>query len=392
MGLGYQVTEEDITAILRRHAVHVANSGGVSFAAMGEQLLAAGFVDEDLVEQVALAACADEDDEVRLTEQTKAASVEIVRQLCESGVFEHDITDLETQFQSSTLFPSADAEAMLLFSGICCGPAALNGFWSKTNGWGSVQFATPFVRGVEVSDAEAMQALISVDDAVFVPTDVAAKLAKAVGVIGAGVNPEVDDVSISNGHGQEGELVVRSPANGAGTEMVARWSLDQITVTAFEMNEKGERAELSGFKWKSEYCGGSPGDYLLEAFEEQELAEWATQLASEQLLLAARKEMGAGVVLKSFSVLFVAEETGKIGMRHAQASDGYAAIAAVAKVMPGVEFVAAVPGKLTEESGLVFPGESLVSSATVLEQPEVFGDPLQGVVDPVRDASSSLEV
>lgn len=76
---------------------------------------------------------------------------------------------------------------------------------------------------------------------------------------------------------------------------------------------------------------------------------------------------------QTFTVLAVESHTGQIRVFYAQARSGMHAFSKVAQDEPNsLEFVAALPGKLTEADGLVFPGECVVYSETVLEQDDVF--------------------
>lgn len=76
----FQITEEDIESVLHQYALRVANSRGLSFAAMAEELLYE--IDEQRVEKAALKAGTD------LDTQTAAAMEEIHAILVEQGVLE----------------------------------------------------------------------------------------------------------------------------------------------------------------------------------------------------------------------------------------------------------------------------------------------------------------
>lgn len=75
----YEATEEDVENVLRSNSLAVANTNGMSFESMANELH--GKLDFDLIEQAALAG----DD---LDEQTDYANDEIARQLREMGVLE----------------------------------------------------------------------------------------------------------------------------------------------------------------------------------------------------------------------------------------------------------------------------------------------------------------
>lgn len=79
---------------------------------------------------------------------------------------------------------------------------------------------------------------------------------------------------------------------------------------------------------------------------------------------------------KPFTVIGF-HESGKLFYEHVRAADGYHAFGQLMANKPGItaETVVAVEGHVTDEDVLTFPGESVVGSETILEQPEVFGAP-----------------
>lgn len=78
LAMAFEVTKDDVLAVLKRHAVRVNNSNGRSFSYMAEAL----FEDLDL-DEVSVAALAGGND---LDEQTAAAHTEIAQQLVDQGV------------------------------------------------------------------------------------------------------------------------------------------------------------------------------------------------------------------------------------------------------------------------------------------------------------------
>lgn len=77
--------------------------------------------------------------------------------------------------------------------------------------------------------------------------------------------------------------------------------------------------------------------------------------------------------LKPFTVIGCYADSGQLFVHHVDAEDGLHAFMKVAEEHPSAEFTAALPGHLSENAGLVMPGESVVDAETVLDQPEVFG-------------------
>lgn len=76
----FQITEEDIAAVLRQNAVHIANSGGKSFDDMATDLL--GRIDANLAAKAAIKGDSLED-------QTSLAQQEIARQLWLMGTLDN---------------------------------------------------------------------------------------------------------------------------------------------------------------------------------------------------------------------------------------------------------------------------------------------------------------
>ncbi|HCF2992618.1 TPA: hypothetical protein NIB67_006778 [Pseudomonas aeruginosa] len=77
----FEVSEEDVCLVLRNNALHVANSKGLPFEVMAEQIVANFSFDDHT--RVALAAL---DGGCELDEQTKAAQAEIRKILLEQGI------------------------------------------------------------------------------------------------------------------------------------------------------------------------------------------------------------------------------------------------------------------------------------------------------------------
>lgn len=81
LSTAFGISEEDITNVLRQNAVHVANTKGLSFAALGEHL----YCDWTNVELARVAKAA-LNGGVELDQQTNAAYGEIRTILVEQGV------------------------------------------------------------------------------------------------------------------------------------------------------------------------------------------------------------------------------------------------------------------------------------------------------------------
>lgn len=76
-----------------------------------------------------------------------------------------------------------------------------------------------------------------------------------------------------------------------------------------------------------------------------------------------------------FTVISFYTESSQIVADHVTAENGMKAFAkVVAQRGCEIEFVVAIAGHLNEDTGLTFPGDSIVSAVTVEEQPEVFGE------------------
>lgn len=73
-----------------------------------------------------------------------------------------------------------------------------------------------------------------------------------------------------------------------------------------------------------------------------------------------------------FTVIGYHEDNGQIVCHHVEARNESAAFTAAAHAAPTMEMVVALPRHHMEGVTLFFPGESVVSASTVLDQPEVF--------------------
>ncbi len=80
---------------------------------------------------------------------------------------------------------------------------------------------------------------------------------------------------------------------------------------------------------------------------------------------------------KPFTVIGVVEESGQIVCHHVMAESDLNAFAQAASLDSFLSMVAALPGHISEGQGISFPGEGMVCSETVLEQPDVFGEPTE---------------
>lgn len=77
--------------------------------------------------------------------------------------------------------------------------------------------------------------------------------------------------------------------------------------------------------------------------------------------------------MKDFTIIAVNPETGQIICDHVQATNYNTAFANyAANCQYEHEVVAAIPGKLSEDETIFFPGSGVVSTSTILEQPDVF--------------------
>lgn len=79
--------------------------------------------------------------------------------------------------------------------------------------------------------------------------------------------------------------------------------------------------------------------------------------------------------LNKYSVIGIYPESGQIFCHHVEATSGTNAFMEAANHLPDteMEMVVALPGHQLEGQLLTFPGDSLVSSETIMSQPEVFG-------------------
>ncbi len=95
------------------------------------------------------------------------------------------------------------------------------------------------------------------------------------------------------------------------------------------------------------------------------------------------------VIMLKFTVLGVYEESGQIFSHFVKADNSSTAMAVVAKHFDDALIHCAIDGYLCENRGISFAGESQVESATILDQPEVFGSPDHGVLD-ISDSEVDL--
>ncbi|MDQ2077421.1 hypothetical protein [Marinimicrobium sp. ABcell2] len=75
-----------------------------------------------------------------------------------------------------------------------------------------------------------------------------------------------------------------------------------------------------------------------------------------------------------YTVIGFHEDSGQIVAHHVEALSELSAFTAAAHLAPGMTMIVALPGHHSEETCLIFPGESGVEAETVLEQPEVFDE------------------
>jgi hypothetical protein len=94
---------------------------------------------------------------------------------------------------------------------------------------------------------------------------------------------------------------------------------------------------------------------------------WATALQ----MIGATPKPGVDVT-EPYTVLGFDRATGNLFSRCVMAADGLKAFACAAD-SEGLEMVASIPGRMTEDDLLTFPGDSLVDSETIRDQPDVFG-------------------
>lgn len=76
--------------------------------------------------------------------------------------------------------------------------------------------------------------------------------------------------------------------------------------------------------------------------------------------------------MKTFTVIGYDEANGAIRSLFVTAKDEQHSFWIAAQENPHLEFVVSIHGRATESNLLAFPGESVVSSATILEQGDVF--------------------
>jgi hypothetical protein len=77
--------------------------------------------------------------------------------------------------------------------------------------------------------------------------------------------------------------------------------------------------------------------------------------------------------LKKYSVLAVCDETGQIVIHHVLAASSQESFALVSRVFD-LEMVASLKGWVVDGEEIVVPGLSTVSSSTITEQADVFGE------------------
>ncbi len=93
----------------------------------------------------------------------------------------------------------------------------------------------------------------------------------------------------------------------------------------------------------------------------------------------------------AYTVIGHYEETSQLFFEHVYARSAMHAFAVAAHQHPqdDLVFTATMPGHLSEEDGLIAPGESLVYATTVLEQPDVYGDPTDVPEPPAVEAAGA---
>ncbi|WP_095158310.1 hypothetical protein [Pseudomonas sp. Irchel 3E13] len=79
--------------------------------------------------------------------------------------------------------------------------------------------------------------------------------------------------------------------------------------------------------------------------------------------------------MQKYTVIAIVETTGQIVSNHVLADHPQNAFASAAAMHDNLTLIVALPGWQVEDKSVHFPGESSVDSATVLGQPEVFGEP-----------------
>ncbi|KSQ21693.1 hypothetical protein APB26_32450 [Pseudomonas aeruginosa] len=79
--------------------------------------------------------------------------------------------------------------------------------------------------------------------------------------------------------------------------------------------------------------------------------------------------------MQKFNVIAIDETTGKIVLVNVAATSPENAFASAAAINFNLKMIVAAREGLIDDDDIVFPGESIVDAATVLEQPEVFGPP-----------------
>lgn len=89
-----------------------------------------------------------------------------------------------------------------------------------------------------------------------------------------------------------------------------------------------------------------------------------------------------------FTVIGCIESTGQICCHHVIAKDATNAFASAAALDSDLSMIVAMPGWLKEGQALGFPGEGMVDGITVLEQKDVFGEPVFGETEIVEEAAA----
>lgn len=79
--------------------------------------------------------------------------------------------------------------------------------------------------------------------------------------------------------------------------------------------------------------------------------------------------------MKKFTIIATHESTGQIVAHHVYGDSALNAFAAAAAMDPDLTLVVALSGWQSEDEGMFFPGSGVVDGATVLAQPQVFGEP-----------------
>lgn len=101
----------------------------------------------------------------------------------------------------------------------------------------------------------------------------------------------------------------------------------------------------------------------------------------------------SAIALLKFTVLALNENNGQIISHHVKAATAQNAFATAAAMDDALTFVATLPGWLTEDGSIEYPGSALVGAGTILEQPEVFGAPtLEVTADTIENVLSEYSL